>query len=284
MLKLTFNKIISTLTLCACISLTVACGSDKTPHSPSWFTAVQNLEDNINQILKAGTYDKNSKLFEYQGGSYSLQSDTPNYLGTFLMNKFFWNQTAPHQIAFFDSKYIAFNQNFFQDPNKNVINPMLWTFTTDKTQIPNYQQKVRPELIKKNHHLFMDDFYQVYGAWPFPKASVSIYWQFILTNKYEYTGSYVLQQVINNPNWEVQTPNPFLNDDTVQKQNQRLWKIIADHVRLINNNLKLFKQNTVLYLPNDGLKYINNTLESITFNVMVYGQKSIPLKINITHT
>lgn len=175
---------------------------------------VQRLEHAMITIFKKTKGDQNQNTLTFEKHRYSIHDDSKNWFSDFIFDRFF----APkNKWFFFDNKYIAFLPGWTQ------WRLPLWSFAWTKDQIPDYNHDLRTEL---NHFvLWPNNFMQIYVAWPLNSlnSSLSIYSQFVITDKDQFLAAWVEHFLVNN-NVTLLLTKSEIQDLNLQKV-QTLWSI-----------------------------------------------------------
>ncbi len=275
----TLFAFLSLCTITAPCSAIVGCQAKK-PQPP----IVKYLEDKVDDLLKTATIDDKNKAvpkviidghpltLATKKGILSPYDSLANYLNDWLFRE---NKKTISPVANNNASYLAFTNDF-------VKSVSLWSCTTNKNQLPNYDQSVRPEL---NKFIGIEnDFQLVSSSWPIKnqdpqQAEVSVYWQFIITEPDEFYGSW-MQTVGNNI---LDKSSPFNVTQAVlnnsKQRDEAIWNYFKKHMAgsILTDNFATFKANAVL------TSSIISKTKQIKVNFLISGITSkIPIIINYT--
>ena len=166
----------------------------------------------------------------------------------------------------------------FNFPAPNNTNQLAWSFSfNNKDYLPDYQSAIR-EVLNQNYIFQLNDFMQVYGAWPVkyaeqPRQNVSLYFQTVIVPLSEYVGINLVHSTIESE----QDPSAVLKDvnfDNKPSIVQSIWKNLNEEAfksqfPYLENNYDLFynQSNTTI-----SIGKVDRTKRQISIDINVAGQ------------
>ncbi len=290
------NKKIVTISLftmlLGCASLVVGCSSPSASPNPA-----DDVQNRIFSILKDSQIQNDLIRPNYTlitPDQTKLTFNPPSNQNTLSKQFWLWQQYFTHKIFANANEqlqpidgYLPLNlfptepglaKSYFAKfnfPAPNSTNQLAWSFSfNNKDYLPDYQNAIR-EVLNENYIFQLNDFMQVYGAWPVKYAgqtrqNVSLYFQTVIVPLSEYVGINLVHSTIASE----QDPSAVLKDVNFDNHNtivQSIW----------DNLQKPAFATQFAYLQKNYDLFYNQSNVTISILKVEEPKKQIKIKINV---